>query len=116
MKSRRKLGVLVSFDPNLRLKLWSIEEARDVLPLAADADYFLPGWDELKLLYDTDDYEDIKDKLSQLKAVSIIKGRGDTTVVLNNGQEEGLPFYPAEQVVDTVVQEMASAQASWQAL
>lgn len=34
-------GVKVSFDPNLRLKLWSIEEAREVLlPFAADADYF----------------------------------------------------------------------------
>lgn len=99
----KEAGVLVSFDPNLRLKLWSIEEARDtLLPLAADADYFLPGWDELKLLYDTDDYEKIKSQLTQLKAVTIIKGRGDTTVVLNEGQEESLPFYPAEQVVDTV--------------
>lgn len=99
----KEAGVLVSFDPNLRLKLWSIEEAREtLLPLAADADYFLPGWDELKLLYDTDDYEHIKSQLTQLKAVTIIKGRGDTTVVLNEGQEESLPFYPAEQVVDTV--------------
>jgi len=99
----KEAGVLVSFDPNLRLKLWSIEEARAaLLPLAADADYFLPGWDELKLLYETDDYEHIKGQLNQLKAVSIIKGRGDTTIVLNKGQEESLPFYPAEQVVDTV--------------
>jgi len=99
----KEAGVLVSFDPNLRLKLWSIEEARaTLLPLAEDADYFLPGWDELKLLYDTDDYEHIKGQLNQLKAVSIIKGRGDTTIVLNKGQEESLPFYPAEQVVDTV--------------
>lgn len=99
----KEAGVLVSFDPNLRLKLWSIEEAREtLLPLAADADYFLPGWDELKLLYDTDDYEYVKSKLSELKAISIIKGVGDTTVVLNDGQEDSLPFYPAEQVVDTV--------------
>ncbi|MGM0880035.1 MAG: sugar kinase [Bacillota bacterium] len=99
----KEAGVLVSFDPNLRLKLWSIEQAREtLLPIAADADYFLPGWDELKLLYDTDDYEHIKEQLTQLKAISIIKGKGDTTVILNNGQEESLPFYPAEQVVDTV--------------
>lgn len=99
----KEAGVLVSFDPNLRLKLWSIEEAREaLLPLAADADYFLPGWDELKLLYDTDDYETIKGKLNELKAISIIKGVGDTTVVLNKGVEESQPFYPADQVVDTV--------------
>ncbi|WP_424768085.1 sugar kinase [Paenibacillus sp. sgz302251] len=99
----KEAGVRISFDPNLRLKLWSIEEARKaLLPIAADADYFLPGWDELKLLYDTDDYEYVKAKLTELKAVSIIKGRGDTTVLLDNGKEESLPFYPADQVVDTV--------------
>lgn len=99
----KEAGVLISFDPNLRLKLWSIEEAREVLlPIAAEADYFLPGWDELQLLYDTDNYEDIKEHLAKLKAVSIIKGKDDTTVVLNKGMEEAVPFYPAEQVVDTV--------------
>ncbi|MDQ0110921.1 sugar kinase [Paenibacillus harenae] len=99
----KEAGVKISFDPNLRLKLWSIEEAREtLLPIAEDADYFLPGWDELKLLYDTDDYDLVKDKLRQLKAITIIKGKGDTTVVLNGDQEESLPFYPAEQVVDTV--------------
>lgn len=99
----KEAGVKISFDPNLRLKLWSIEEAREtLLPIAEDADYFLPGWDELKLLYDTNDYEFVKGKLKQLKAISIIKGMGDTTVVLNGDQEDSLPFYPAEQVVDTV--------------
>ncbi|MDQ0061206.1 sugar kinase [Paenibacillus harenae] len=99
----KESGVKISFDPNLRLKLWSIEEAREtLLPIAEYADYFLPGWDELKLLYDTDDYDFVKDKLRQLKAISIIKGKGDTTVVLDGDQEDSLPFYPAEQVVDTV--------------
>lgn len=99
----KEAGVLVSFDPNLRLKLWSIEQARDtLLPLAADADYFLPGWDELKLLYDTDDYAVVKSRLSDLKAVSIIKGLGDATVVFDKGSETAVPFYPAERVIDTV--------------
>ncbi|WP_168122801.1 sugar kinase [Paenibacillus sp. HB172176] len=96
-------GVKISFDPNLRLKLWSIEEAREtLLPLIEDADYFLPGWDELKLLYDTDDYKLVKAKLEKLKAISIIKGVGDSTVILDDGKETEVPFYPAEQVVDTV--------------
>lgn len=99
----KEAGVRISFDPNLRLKLWSIEEAREtLLPIAADADFFLPGWDELKLLYNTDDFEEIKDHLSRLKAVTVIKGKDDTTVVWNNGAEEAVPFYRAEQVVDTV--------------
>ncbi|QAY65122.1 sugar kinase [Paenibacillus protaetiae] len=96
-------GVKVCFDPNLRLKLWSIEEAREaLLPLAKEADYFLPGWDELKLLYDTDDYETVKEQLLQLNAVTVVKGYGDNTVVLENGNETIVPFYPAEQVIDTV--------------
>ncbi|WP_219836024.1 sugar kinase [Paenibacillus sp. R14(2021)] len=99
----KEAGVLISFDPNLRLKLWSIEEARRVvLPLAEQADYFLPGWDELRLLYDTGDFDVVKAKLSELKAVSIIKGVGDTTVVLEEGKAVEIPFYPADQVVDTV--------------
>jgi 2-dehydro-3-deoxygluconokinase len=99
----KEAGIKICFDPNLRLKLWSIEEAREVLlPLAEEADYFLPGWDELKLLYQTDDFEEVKAKLKQLKAVTVIKGLGDTTVVLDNGEEVSVPFYPAEKVVDTV--------------
>ncbi|WP_323132028.1 sugar kinase [Paenibacillus silvisoli] len=99
----KEAGVLISFDPNLRLKLWTIEEAREVvLPLAEQADYFLPGWDELRMLYDTDDFEAVKAELTKLKAVSVIKGVGDTTVVLENGQAVEVPFYPVDRVIDTV--------------
>jgi 2-dehydro-3-deoxygluconokinase len=99
----KEAGVKVSFDPNLRLKLWSIEEARRVvLPLAEQADYFLPGWDELKLLYETDDFNQVKERLDRLQAVSIVKGIGDKTIVIENGNTTEVPFYPAEQVVDTV--------------
>ncbi|MGG4034152.1 sugar kinase [Paenibacillus cisolokensis] len=99
----REAGVAVCFDPNLRLKLWTIEEARQtLLPLAEEADYFLPGWDELRLLYDSDDFGTIADKLSALKAVTVIKGKDDRTIVLNRGQRTEVPFYPAERVVDTV--------------
>mgnify|MGYP001249955809 CR=1 FL=1 len=96
-------GVPVSFDPNLRLKLWSIEEARDaLLPIAAKADYFLPGWDELQLLYETSDWERVAERLAALRAISIVKSKGDQTVILANGSMEQVPFYPADNVVDTV--------------
>lgn len=99
----KKAGVKISFDPNLRLKLWSIEEAREVLlPLAEQADYFLPGWDELKLLYNTSDAAVIDEKLHALSATCIVKGKGDGNVIYENGTEVVVPFYPAERVVDTV--------------
>jgi 2-dehydro-3-deoxygluconokinase len=99
----RKHGVRVCFDPNLRLKLWSAAEARSfLLPLAEEADYFLPGLDELELLYETDNFEQIVERLSKLKAVSIVKGGDDRTFVIENGQVEAVPYFKAERVVDTV--------------
>ncbi|WP_440446678.1 sugar kinase [Paenibacillus elgii] len=103
MKLARKYGVKVCFDPNLRLKLWSLEEAREVLlELAQEADYFLPGLDELKLLYQTDSFDEIVSRLSQLKAVSIVKGGEDVTYIVEQGRVSSVPYFKAEQVVDTV--------------
>ncbi|WP_330626374.1 sugar kinase [Vallitalea guaymasensis] len=44
-------NVIVSFDPNIRLKLWSIEEAKPViLELCKKADILFPGIDEAEML------------------------------------------------------------------
>ncbi|NOV02831.1 sugar kinase [Paenibacillus planticolens] len=99
----RKHGVKVSFDPNLRLKLWSIEEARPVLlELAKLSDIFLPGLDELKLLYQTEDWDVIVGKLRELSAVSIVKGGENETYVVTQDSITAVPYFKAEQVVDTV--------------
>lgn len=103
MKTAKDAGVKISFDPNLRLKLWSIEEAREaLLPAAELADYFLPGWDELKLLYDTENEQKILDRVRSLHAVTVIKSKGDGSLLMNGGTSEFIPFYPAEKIVDTV--------------
>ena len=99
----QQAGVKVSFDPNLRLKLWSIDQARPVLlGLAEKCDYFLPGLDELKLLYATEDEEEIFQRLTQLRAVSIVKGGPDLTYVLQQGERIEVPYFKADQVLDTV--------------
>lgn len=52
----RRHNVTVTFDPNIRLKLWSLEEAREViLDVARKADIIFPGIDEAKLLLGIDD-------------------------------------------------------------
>lgn len=103
MEIAREAGVPVSFDPNLRLKLWSIEEARKtLLPMAELADYFMPGWDELQLLYETQDWEKVAERLTALKAISVVKSKGDRTIVLHDGRMDEVPFYSADNVVDTV--------------
>jgi 2-dehydro-3-deoxygluconokinase len=99
----KRQGVKVSFDPNLRLKLWTIEEARPVLlELAEQADYFLPGYDELKLLYETDDEVAILERLYRLPGVSVVKSAGEENWIVQNGSVTKLPFTKAERVVDTV--------------
>ncbi|AWB45495.1 sugar kinase [Paenibacillus sp. CAA11] len=99
----KKHGTKVSFDPNLRLKLWSMEEARPVLlELAEQADYFLPGLDELKMLYETDSLEEIIGQLNTLSAVKIIKGGDQVTYLLEDGNLSEIPYFNVERVVDTV--------------
>ncbi len=95
--------VKVSFDPNLRLKLWTIEEARArLLPLADEVDYFLPGLDELKLLYGTNDQQQIFNRLGQLSAVSVVKGGLGMNYIVQGTRIEEVPYQPVAHVVDTV--------------
>jgi 2-dehydro-3-deoxygluconokinase len=55
-------NVLVSFDPNIRLKLWSIEEARKVLvDIASKADIVMPGLDEAEILLGLTDKDEVAD-------------------------------------------------------
>lgn len=51
VKLAKEWGVTVSFDPNLRLKLWTIEEAREAFTLLWPyIDIVLTGLDEIELL------------------------------------------------------------------
>ncbi len=96
-------GVKICFDPNIRLKLWTMDEARSVLlALAASADYFLPGLDELKLLYETDDFAEIDARLNELKAVTVIKGGNEETLLFERGQVTAIPYYKAARFVDPI--------------
>ncbi|MFC7393151.1 sugar kinase [Scopulibacillus cellulosilyticus] len=96
-------GVKVCFDPNLRLKLWDIEQARPVLlDFAQKADIFLPGLDELELLYETDDFNTILNHLKELPCPSIIKGGDNKTYVFQDGNLTSVPYFKIDQIVDTV--------------
>lgn len=51
MDIARAAGVLVAFDPNVRLKLWTADEARPVLAdMARRSDWVLAGQDEAELI------------------------------------------------------------------
>jgi 2-dehydro-3-deoxygluconokinase len=86
----RQRGVLVSFDPNLRLRLWSAEQARaamrELLPLC---DLVLPGLDEAELLTGESDPD---------RAADAIRALGPATVVVKLGPSGALGVGPSERV------------------
>lgn len=99
----KRHGVQVSFDPNIRLKLWSAEEARPVLlELAESADYFFPGYEELVLLYGTDDEAVIRERVTARKGTTIVKSASGCNWVVEKGSLHEVPFEKAERMVDPV--------------
>jgi 2-dehydro-3-deoxygluconokinase len=86
----RARGVPVSFDPNLRLRLWTREQAREtmrtLLPLC---DLVLPGLDEAELLVGEPDPE---------RAADAIRALGPSTVVVKLGPEGALAVAPEGRV------------------
>lgn len=64
MELARKAGVRVSFDTNLRLRLWSLARARGIMREAlALTDICLPSWDDITVLTGLDDRDAIVDYL-----------------------------------------------------
>lgn len=77
-----RFGLRVSFDPNYRARLWSEEQARPVLrDLASQCDLLLLGTAEGRLLYGSDDPEEIA--RAGLRA-------GPTLVAVKRGSEGAL--------------------------
>lgn len=104
VKSAKAHGVLVSFDPNLRLKLWNIEEARSqILELARFADIIMPGIDEAELLLGITDVEKVADYFSaQGSEIIAIKLGGEGCYLRNQSESHYIPGFKVEKVVDTV--------------
>lgn len=100
----KKNGVLVSFDPNIRLKLWSIEEARPVLlEIASKADIIFPGVEEGKLLLGIEDPEELAQAFLDMGCSKVAIKLGKEGCYVTNGIESKfVPGYPVEQVEDSV--------------
>ncbi|MBW5447214.1 sugar kinase [Cohnella sp. CFH 77786] len=84
MRQARSIGLTVSFDPNLRRKLWSEEEARrTLLSLVPLCDLFLPGLEEAEFLLG----ERTEEEYGQL-----FREMGPKTVVLKLGERGAIGF------------------------
>ncbi|WEK53734.1 MAG: sugar kinase [Candidatus Cohnella colombiensis] len=104
MQRARALGLTVSFDPNLRRKLWGEEVARKtLLSLVPLCDLFLPGIEEAEFLLGHQSHEEYGKTFLSM---------GPSTVFLKLGEHGALGFsgdltvraqpYDVKRIVDTV--------------
>jgi 2-dehydro-3-deoxygluconokinase len=85
MKIARKQGMTISFDPNLRRKLWSEERAREVLlSMIPLCDYFLPGLEEAEFLVG---------EHAELDYAKIFLDQGVKVVAMKLGERGSMGFY-----------------------
>lgn len=97
-------GRLFVFDPNLRLKLWSVREAREtLLSFVKDADIVLPGADEAEFLTGLSDPVEAARRLQSFGPKTVIVKTGAKGAVVVDGDEVyEVPGFPVERVVDPV--------------
>jgi 2-dehydro-3-deoxygluconokinase len=100
----RAAGLAVSFDPNLRLKLWSVEQAREVLfPILRRCTVLLGGMEELSLLLKVQDPDAAADwALEQGVEIAAIKRGSEGALVATASERRTVPPFPIPRVVDTV--------------
>ncbi|MGA5691870.1 sugar kinase [Cytobacillus pseudoceanisediminis] len=100
----KKHGVLVSFDPNIRLKLWSKEEARKTLrEYLPYVDILLTGEDEAELLMGTSDPIQVIEYSKEFGISYVAIKQGEKgSVGYHEGNYIEAPALKSKKVVDTV--------------
>ncbi len=100
----RAAGREVSFDPNLRLKLWTAEQARATLtPLIQRSTVMLGGMEELSLILGVDTPDAAADwALAQGCTTAVVKLGADGALVATNSERRTIPPFTIPRVVDTV--------------
>jgi len=97
-------NVLVSFDPNIRLKLWTKEEAIPVLlKIAKLSDIIFPGIDEGEMLLGLTKPEEIADTFMQMGcSVVVVKLGTKGCYIADSVNELYVNAYKVENPEDTV--------------
>jgi 2-dehydro-3-deoxygluconokinase len=92
MEAARGAGVKVSYDTNLRLKLWPLPRARAIIRASlALADWVLPSREDAALLFDCDEPDAILDACHAAGArLVILRCGADGCVVSDGRRREGI--------------------------
>jgi len=82
----RDAGVKVAYDPNLRLKLWSLDAARDaILETIPSCDHFLPSVDDVRQISGLDDPGEIVDWCHAMGARTVVLKLGSRGCLVSDG-------------------------------
>ena len=102
MEIAREGGLTISFDPNIRLNLWSADKARPVIErLLTAADIVLPGLDDMRMLYGDISREEALLRLKDMGCERVVLKTGDQDVVVyEDGHAEYLPIKRIDEPVD----------------
>lgn len=84
----KALGLFISFDPNIRLRLWSKEEAaKAILPLLPEVDIVFPGLEESEILFGPGSAEEYIEKYLKLGIKKVALKVGKKGCYVADGQE-----------------------------
>ncbi|MFC0469073.1 sugar kinase [Halalkalibacter kiskunsagensis] len=100
----KQQNMLVSFDPNIRLKLWSRAEAKAALTeFLPYVDVLLTGLDEAELLFGTDDPQKVIEESKKIGISYVAIKQGEKgSIGYHQGKYIESPPVPPKKVVDTV--------------
>jgi len=100
MDMARSAGVLVSFDTNLRLKLWSIDRARSVMnDVIAQCDICLPSYDDIVAITGLKEPDALVDYCLRLGAKTVALKLGENgALVANANERHRIAPYPCKPV------------------
>lgn len=104
IKIAKSKGVKIILDPNIRLKLWSKERAREViLELASKADIILPGVGEGEILVGENEPERIAEKFLELGiGIVVVKLGKQGAYYATASENEYVAGFHVERAVDTI--------------
>ncbi len=99
-----KNGLTITFDPNLRFKLWGIDEMKKtILDIVSKVDIIFPGLEEGRVLLDMEKPQDIIKKFLDIGSRVIVLKVGEEGAIL--GTEDkivSIPGYKISKVVDPI--------------